>query len=113
MGQEEQWDCESILSTYSNLYNHPTVLDAPKKTIKLSSKTGAPVGFVGKNRIKEEEESDEEGDYDTVSTVSTNLGERRPTKETKEEKRARKQAVKEARRNRRKEKKETKTEFKQ
>ena len=58
-----------LLGTYSNLYNHPTVLDAPKKKIKLSSKTGAPVGFVGKNRIKEEEESDEEGDYDTVRFV--------------------------------------------
>ena len=24
----ERWDCESILSTYSNLYNHPTLIEA-------------------------------------------------------------------------------------
>ena len=35
---EEQWDCETIISTYSNLYNHPKELDQPR--IKLSDKTG-------------------------------------------------------------------------
>ena len=24
-----QWDCESVLSTYSNLYNHPTKIKEP------------------------------------------------------------------------------------
>lgn len=28
---EEKWDCESILSTYSNLYNHPKLIAEPKK----------------------------------------------------------------------------------
>ena len=28
---EEKWDCESILSTYSNLYNHPKLISEPKK----------------------------------------------------------------------------------
>lgn len=28
---KEQWDCESILSTYSNLYNHPKLIEEPKK----------------------------------------------------------------------------------
>lgn len=28
---EEKWDCESILSTYSNLYNHPRLIEEPKK----------------------------------------------------------------------------------
>jgi len=27
---EEKWDCESILSTYSNLYNHPRLIPEPK-----------------------------------------------------------------------------------
>lgn len=28
--QKQEWDCESILSTYSNLYNHPTLIkDTP------------------------------------------------------------------------------------
>eukprot|EP00118_Oscarella_pearsei_P009003 m.49298 g.49298 ORF g.49298 m.49298 type:complete len:54 (+) comp33972_c0_seq13:1357-1518(+) len=26
---DEKWDCESVLSTYSNLYNHPTKIKEP------------------------------------------------------------------------------------
>ena len=26
---ENKWDCESILSTYSNLYNHPVTISDP------------------------------------------------------------------------------------
>ena len=26
---KNQWDCESILSTYSNLYNHPVTISDP------------------------------------------------------------------------------------
>lgn len=27
-----KWDCESITSTYSNIYNHPTIIrEAPKR----------------------------------------------------------------------------------
>lgn len=25
-----KWDCESILSTYSNIYNHPKLIEEPK-----------------------------------------------------------------------------------
>lgn len=28
--QSEKWDCETILSTYSNLYNHPAKIAMPK-----------------------------------------------------------------------------------
>ena len=31
--EKEKWDCETILSTYSNLYNHPKVIEEPKVTI--------------------------------------------------------------------------------
>lgn len=27
--QENRWDCESVLSTYSNLYNHPVTISNP------------------------------------------------------------------------------------
>lgn len=27
--EKEKWDCESILSTYSNLYNHPKMISEP------------------------------------------------------------------------------------
>ena len=26
---ERKWDCESILSTYSNIYNHPKLISEP------------------------------------------------------------------------------------
>lgn len=32
---DEKWDCESILSTYSNLYNHPKLITEPKKVSEL------------------------------------------------------------------------------
>ena len=28
----ERWDCESILSTYSNIYNHPKLITEPAPT---------------------------------------------------------------------------------
>ena len=28
---ERKWDCESILSTYSNIYNHPKLISEPAK----------------------------------------------------------------------------------
>ena len=27
---ERKWDCESILSTYSNIYNHPKLISEPR-----------------------------------------------------------------------------------
>lgn len=30
---KEKWDCESILTTYSNLYNHPRLIEEPKVNI--------------------------------------------------------------------------------
>lgn len=29
--EKEKWDCESILSTYSNIYNHPKLIPEPPK----------------------------------------------------------------------------------
>jgi hypothetical protein len=43
--EHEAWDCESILSTYSNLYNHPAQIRdarAPPPTIRIDPRTGAP-----------------------------------------------------------------------
>lgn len=30
---KEKWDCESILSTYSNIYNHPKLITEPSKNV--------------------------------------------------------------------------------
>lgn len=34
--EKEKWDCESILSTYSTLYNHPKLIDAPSSVSTMS-----------------------------------------------------------------------------
>ncbi|CAD0205307.1 unnamed protein product [Chrysodeixis includens] len=47
---QEKWDCETILSTYSNLYNHPKVIDEPKKSNKIQlNARGLPKDALGKD----------------------------------------------------------------
>lgn len=50
---KKKWDCESILSTYSNIYNHPKMIDEPRRNsmkIKINPKTGVPLNvFHGEN----------------------------------------------------------------
>ena len=43
----DQWDCESILSTYSNTENHPRIISEPKRLdkIEISKKSGIPLTF--------------------------------------------------------------------
>mmetsp|Transcript_104971 Transcript_104971/g.157192 ORF Transcript_104971/g.157192 Transcript_104971/m.157192 type:complete len:544 (-) Transcript_104971:44-1675(-) len=104
------WDCESILTTYSNLDNNPVTIGAggrrrrkqkkenssdssigpvieEMEQIKLSDKTGLPLGVLPSR--------DYEGGVDTY--VSVNKGEPRKKKETAEEKKARKQNIKKER----------------
>lgn len=130
---EEQWDCETIVSTYSNLDNHPTVLreENPSKkkkkarstvaamdtealeaaagrrsTIVLSRKTGMPLGvFETAKKEQEEEDAKRESAEAAVN--------KRSKAESKEEKRARKEAVKALKSQRRQEKKQWKTAFKE
>lgn len=50
--RKKKWDCESILSTYSNIYNHPKLIEEPKRVSKIAinPKTGVPVNvFHGEN----------------------------------------------------------------
>jgi protein LTV1 len=114
------WDCESILSTYSNLDNNPTTVGngshrrrrKQKKKggnsrnddsatidehqpIQLSAKTGLPLGVLS---------SGTDGDYNDASYydgtdtyMSVNKGEKRSKKETAEEKKLRKLNVKKER----------------
>lgn len=108
----EKWDCESILSTYSNLYNHPQIIKDPPKTkpIKVSAKTGIPLGVLpGRGPTAKQVERMErinDGDLPRVST------QQRSKHESTEEKKARKQAIKEERKERRVEKKANKLAFK-
>ena len=113
--KEERFDCESIVSTYSNLYHHPAIIKEEKEKkkksneIKLSNKTGLPIGVLpekpmSKNRMDKIEHK--------ITRILPDLP-NRSKEETKEEKRARKQMIKEYKRERRVEKKINKLAFKE
>ena len=103
----EEWDCESILSTFSNIYNRPTILKkAPKAKISLKP--------IMKPIIETEEESESEKGILFFQFIKLeNLGIARSKKESAEEKKARKQAIKAQRRDRRAIKKATTVAFMQ
>lgn len=110
---EEKWDCETIISTYSNIYNRPKVIEEPSKAkpIRVSRKTGIPLDVLPDRGLtaKQAERMTRINDSD-LPRVSTQP---RNKEESKEERRARKQAVKEERKERRVEKKANKMAFKE
>ncbi|KAI8095765.1 Low temperature viability protein-domain-containing protein [Thamnidium elegans] len=121
MKKRETWDCQSIVSTYSNLENHPALINdkGPSKRIRIDPKTGMPILVeverkkrASKKNRSEEQEEEEEEEEESDGEQAENKGAPRTKEETKEEKKARKQAVKEAKKNRREEKKTTKSAFK-
>lgn len=107
----EQWDVETVLTLQTDTENHPSVIREPRrniaKEIKLSKKTGIPLGVLPERTRREEEFSDDE--YVEVE----NLGEARKKGETKEEKKARKAAMKALKREKRERKKALKTMYKE
>ncbi|CAK1543476.1 unnamed protein product [Leptosia nina] len=127
---KDKWDCETILSTYSNLYNHPKLIEEPKKSrkIKINTKTGLPEDTLGKdnkltmkslakfNAINKEQcvSSDDDGETNAETILSTlSVLSIRPKDETPEEKKERKRLLKEYRKERRIEKKANKEAFKE
>lgn len=126
--KKKRWDCESILSTYSNIYNHPKLIEVPSKKrlakIQVDSKTGLPKNVFddekkGKLTIKsltklslDEEKSSTVKSLCAESVISTlSVLSMRPKDETPEEKRERKKLLKEYRNERRIEKKSNKIAF--
>ena len=114
----EKWDCESVLSTYSTLYNHPKLISEPRlPKIQLSSKTGIPVGVLGRGLTAQAlkqlgaDDSDQEDDMMSLKSKISELSVR-PQHETMEEKKARKTNLKQFRRERRLEKKSNTQAFK-
>ena len=116
---QNPWDCESILSTYSNLDNNPTTIGGggrrrrrKKKDnkggsnyddaipeegqIRLSEKTGLPLGVL--DRQTDYTDASYDPTYDGNDTyMSVNKGVGRSKKETPEEKKLRKLQVKKER----------------
>merc|ERR1712154_142260 len=84
----KHWDCESILSTYSTLYNHPKLISEPKNNkIQLSSKTGIPKGVLGRGLTEgalkqlDGDEADQEEDLMSLKSKISELS-FRPQHET-------------------------------
>ena len=115
---QNPFDCESILTTYSNLDNNPAVIsragrrrgkkgsrvsratdvvpeEEPVTQFVLSDKTGLPLGVLGQVGDDDSDGNWDDGD-DTL--MSVNKGEARNKNESKAEKKARKTAIKEERR---------------
>ncbi|KAF9341939.1 hypothetical protein BGZ91_009380 [Linnemannia elongata] len=129
----DNWDVQTILSTYSNLDNHPGMIkEQPRRRIHIDPKTGMPVvteklskkalqrqaevaaaaeaAAKAENGDASDDEFDEE-EEDFEEEEAENLGVKRNKAETKEEKKARKEAIKQEKKNRRETKKATKTAF--
>ncbi|XP_063388030.1 protein LTV1 homolog [Cydia fagiglandana] len=127
--REERWDCETILSTYSNLYNHPRIIEEPKKPgkIRINPATGIPKDVLGSDskltarslakfnalqHAGDDDDDDAETNAETVLSTLSVLS-LRPKDETPEEKKERKRLLKEYRKERRVEKKANKEAFKE
>ncbi|KAG8377871.1 hypothetical protein BUALT_Bualt08G0078600 [Buddleja alternifolia] len=126
--ESEVWDCETIVSTYSTLDNHPGKIGAPERrkkklseaifgasalpnqVITLKGKERLPVDFLPRSKKHGEEKTKDEKD---VNDKRTELQKKKTrAQESKEEKKERKSAVKLERREARQTKKEIKVLYK-
>ena len=89
--KKPDWDCESVLSSRSNIFNHPGKILRPPKERKSKPVPEQPL-----TPLNEEDDECKEGEIDTpvISTF-------RPRDETPEERKARKQAIKQFQREQR------------
>lgn len=107
--ESEVWDCETIVTTYSNLHNHPGHIGAPEarrrrtkklaeadisgssagttQVIQLKGKERLPVDFLPCNRRRGEEKTKDEKD---VNNKKSELQKKPRALESKEEKKERK-----------------------
>jgi protein LTV1 len=88
--KKPDWDCESVLSTRSNIYNHPGMIFRPPK----EKKKPAPVIEAVPEENQQDVQDNNEIDTPVISTF-------RPKNETPEERKARKQAIKQFQRDQR------------
>ncbi|KAK2461484.1 hypothetical protein APHAL10511_005947 [Amanita phalloides] len=106
IGKKDRWDCETVLSTYSNLENHPRIIRArdgkPVPRIRLHPITGLP--SLEKNDATSEE-SDQGEERPAHQTIA------RYRNENKEDKKLRKATVKADKQIRRAAKKKLKEQF--
>ncbi|KAI0257268.1 Low temperature viability protein-domain-containing protein [Lactifluus subvellereus] len=108
-GKRERWDVETVLTTYTNLENHPRLIRAREEQrgpkIRLDPKTGFPL------EVKPTSRPNGTQSLPAKNATSSHILSQRPREESAEEKRERKRAVKAERQARRVEKKEKKEQF--
>ncbi|CAG8472264.1 2048_t:CDS:2 [Paraglomus occultum] len=119
--KREAWDCQSILSTYSNLENHPTLIREERyRKIKIHPKSGMPiiekmenVSAISKEEAKNGYTDSLSDSEDSIESVEprVNRGIARSRGEAADDKKKRKETVKAERRARRAEKKSHKRAF--
>ncbi|MPC36268.1 Protein LTV1 [Portunus trituberculatus] len=106
---KERWDCETILTMNSTLYNHPrTITDPPRrKKIAVDPRTGIPleqrVSGLTRRNLAHHDKAADTPDNEVVADTQTLITSMsaisiRPPGETTEERRFRKKALKELRR---------------
>lgn len=112
--EKERWDCETILTTYSNLENHPRLIrvrqQRPVPKITIDPKTGLPI-VKSKSHPDQSASSDDDDDDDEEADHPQRVTITRPKNESKEDKKLRKQTVKAERQSRRVDKKAMKELF--
>ncbi|KAL0211201.1 hypothetical protein P9112_009499 [Eukaryota sp. TZLM1-RC] len=96
-----KFDCQSIVSTYSNVYHHPQTLEDPFKKpqrVRISSKTGAVKGHTdeveGQKSAESEDEKINEGKSLKKVDKNTRKMHKKLIKEQKQVKRSQKKALK-------------------
>ncbi|KAM0789085.1 hypothetical protein ACM66B_003145 [Microbotryomycetes sp. NB124-2] len=116
---KERWDCETVLSTYSNVSNHPRMLRmrdlGPRPAQIKIDRSGFPVVDGEQQQQEQQQRGTNEDEIDDDESegelVPVKEPVKRPKGETAEERKARKDAVKQERASRRAQKKSTKDEF--
>ncbi|CAK9794762.1 Protein LTV1 homolog [Anthophora quadrimaculata] len=126
--ERDKWDCESVISTYSNIYNHPKLISEPKvpQKIKVDSRTGIPKNVLDGCSKKltaktlaqfdqQNESCKPKGPQSVAETMKSTLSmlSVRPKDETAEERKQRKKALKDYRKERRIERKANSEAFKE
>uniref|UniRef100_T1J085 Protein LTV1 homolog n=1 Tax=Strigamia maritima TaxID=126957 RepID=T1J085_STRMM len=113
----EKWDCESILSKNSTLYNHPQLIKESSKRkpipIRVFEKTGIPKDTLKEKLTPKNLKQLDQSFTAPIAPIELLKTRKKHEKESPEEKHNRKQAVKELRRERRIEKKLNKEAFKE
>jgi protein LTV1 len=110
----QQYDCESILSTYSNTENHPALIceeEVPTRKIQLN-RYGIPKHVLNKSQHSQMTSNDSTTSTTEQEKKKVNLGQARPRHENPNERHNRKQQLKQERRTKRALKKALKMTYK-